>query len=106
MKSQIQSKKNGGIAKLLIPILNNIIRNQGTYFVVIMGNHLKIISAHGASLLKYGKIFSKKKLFMRGLKHFWGKKLWEIILNSRTNDQIMPRFGRSFITDTFIFPKA
>ena len=60
MKSQIQNKKNCGIAKLLVPILNKIIRNQGTYFVVIMNNPLKIISVHGASLLKYGKIFSKK----------------------------------------------
>ena len=49
MKSQIQNKKNGGIGKLLIT-LNKIIRNQGTYFVVIMNNRLKIISVHGALL--------------------------------------------------------
>ena len=50
MKSQIQNKKNGGIVELLIPTLNKIIRNQGTYFVKIMNNHLKIMSAHGAPL--------------------------------------------------------
>ena len=48
MKSQIQNKKNGGIVELLIPTLNKIIRNQGTYFAVIMNNRLKIISVHGA----------------------------------------------------------
>ena len=37
MKSQIQNKKNDGIGELLIT-LNKIIRNQGTYFVVIMNN--------------------------------------------------------------------
>ena len=50
MKSQIQNKKNGGTAELLIPTLNKVIRNQGTYFVVIMNIHLKIISVHGAPL--------------------------------------------------------
>ena len=50
MKSQIQNKKNGGIVELLIPTLNNIIRNQGTYFVVIMNDRLKIISVHAAPL--------------------------------------------------------
>ena len=49
MKSQIQNKKNDGIGELLIT-LNKIIRNQGTYFVVIMNNRLKIISVHGAPL--------------------------------------------------------
>ena len=54
MKSQIQKKKkkkkNGGIVKLLIPTLNKSIRNQDTYFVVIMNNRLKIISVNGAPL--------------------------------------------------------
>ena len=50
MKSQIQNKKNGGIVELLIPTLNKIIRNQGTYFVVIMNNRLKIISVLGVPL--------------------------------------------------------
>ena len=50
MKSQIQNKKNGGIVELLIPTLNKIIRNQDTYFVVIMNNRLKIISVYGAPL--------------------------------------------------------
>ena len=50
MKSQIQNKKNGGIVELLIPTLNKIIRNQGTYFVVIMNNRLKTIRVRGAPL--------------------------------------------------------
>ena len=49
MKSQIQNKENGGISELLIT-LNKIIRNQGTYFVVIMNNRLEIISVPGAPL--------------------------------------------------------
>ena len=47
---KFKTKKNGGIAELLIPTLNKIIRNQDTYFVVIMNNRLKIISVHGAPL--------------------------------------------------------
>ena len=50
IKSQIQNTKNGEIVELLIPTLNKIIRNQGTYFVVIMNNHLKIMSVRGALL--------------------------------------------------------
>ena len=54
MKSQIQKKKKkkkiGRIVELLIPTLNKIIRNQGTYFVAIMNNRLKIISVRGATL--------------------------------------------------------
>ena len=49
LKSQIRNKQNGGIGKLLIT-LNKIIRNKGTYFVVIMSNSFKIISALGAPL--------------------------------------------------------
>ena len=49
MKSQIQNKENGGIGELLIT-LNKIIKNQGTYFVVIMNNCLKIVSVLGAPL--------------------------------------------------------
>ena len=49
MKSQTQNKKNCGIGEILIT-LNKIIRNQGTYFVVIMNNRLKIFSVLGASL--------------------------------------------------------
>ena len=43
--------------ELLIPTLNKIIRNQDTYFVVIM-------------------IFSTKKASNKGTKKFWAKKLW------------------------------
>ena len=38
------------MVELQIPTLNKIIRNQGTYFNVIMNTRLKIISVHGASL--------------------------------------------------------
>ena len=48
MKFQIQNKKNGGIVELLIPTLSKIIKNQGTYFLVIMNNHLKITIVRGA----------------------------------------------------------
>ena len=103
MKSQIQNKKNGGIVELLIPTLNKIIRNQDTYFVVTMNNRLKITSVHGAPPLKYGRIFSKKS-FSWGEKNFFGQKNYgEVVLNWRTNDQIMPRFWRSFINDKCIF---
>ena len=41
---------NGGIGELLTA-LNKIIRDQqGAYFVVIMNNHLKIISVFGAPI--------------------------------------------------------
>ena len=72
MKSQIQNKqkKNSGIVELLIPTLNKIIRNQNTCFVVIMNNHLKIISVHGVG------DFFRKKLIMREQKLLWTKKLW------------------------------
>ena len=38
-------------------------------------------------------IFPQKKLLMRGQNY------GEVVLNLRTNGQIMPRFGRSFIID-------
>ena len=47
---KFKKKKNGGIVELLIPTLNKIIRNQDTYFVVIMNSPLKIISVHGVPL--------------------------------------------------------
>ena len=49
MKSQIRNKKNDGIRELLIT-LNKIIRNQGTYLVVIMNYCLRIMSVLGAHL--------------------------------------------------------
>ena len=42
MKFQIQNKKNCKIVELLIT-LNKILKNQGTYFVVIMNNRLNLI---------------------------------------------------------------
>ena len=74
MKSQIQNKKNGGIVELLIPTLNKIIRNQDTYFVVIMNNRPKIISVYGAPLYSMGG-FSQKKASHEGTKTFLGKKI-------------------------------
>ena len=38
LKFKKKKKKNGGIVELLIPTLNKTIRNQDTYFVVIMNN--------------------------------------------------------------------
>ena len=67
MKSQIHNKKNDGIGESLITL--NIIRNQGSYFVVIINSRLKLMSA-----LVYGRVFSKK-LLMRGQKLFWAKKI-------------------------------
>ena len=70
-----KKKKNGGIVELLILTLNQIIRNEDAYFVVIMNNRLKIISVR-CSHLRYRRIFSKIKLLMRGQKLFLPKKLW------------------------------
>ena len=53
IQSYVRTWTNGGIiiiVELLIPTLNKIIRNQGTYFVVIMKYHLKIIIVRGAPL--------------------------------------------------------
>ena len=47
--------------------------------------------------------FFQKKLLKKGQKLFWAKNYGEVVLNWRTNDQIMPRFGRSFINDKCIF---
>ena len=41
--------------------------------------------------------FFQKKLLMRAQKLSWEKNYVEVVLNWRTNDQIMPRCGRSFI---------
>ena len=74
-----------------------------------MNNHHKILSLYGASSLKYESFFSKKSFsWWEGGR--WGKgdffelKTYkEIILNRRTNDQIVSRWGRSFINGKFIF---
>ena len=102
LKFQIK-KMNGGIVELLIPTLNKIIRSQDIYFVVIINNRLKIISVHGTPLWSIGGFFPKKS-FSWGDKRFFGqKKYGEVVLNWRTNDQIMPRFGKSFINYKCIF---
>ena len=74
MKPQIQNKKNGGTGELLIT-LSKVIRNQGTYFVVIMNNHLKIISVLCA-LLSMGGFFPKKSFSWEDKNLFGQKKLW------------------------------
>ena len=54
------------------------------------------------SLLNYGRIFSKKS-FSWGDKNIFGQKYYgEVVLNWRANDQIIQRFGRSFINDKCI----
>ena len=45
----------------------------------------------------------QKKASHEGTKTILGKNYGEGALNWRTNDQIMPRFGRSFINDKCIF---
>ena len=65
-----------------------------------MNNHHKIISLHGTPSLKYGGILYKK-IFSWG-RNFFGQKFYEVILNGWTNDQIMPRWRRSFKNDKCI----
>ena len=49
-------------------------------------------------------IFPIKRLLMRRQKIFWAKKLWGGCSKLEGyNDQIMPRFGRRFISDQCIF---
>ena len=74
---KFKTKKNGEIVELLIPTLNKIIRNQGTYFVVIKNSRLKIISLPmWCSPLKYGRIFSKKDFSWGDKSFFWAKESW------------------------------
>ena len=48
--------------------------------------------------------FPKKKSFSLRDKNFFGQKNYrEVVLNRRTNDQIITMFGRSFINDKCIF---
>ena len=61
--------------ELLIPTLNKIIKNQDTYFVVIVNNRLKIISVHGVSLYSVGGFFPRKASH-EGTKLFWVIELW------------------------------
>ena len=101
MKFQIQNKKNCKIVELLIT-LNKIIKNQGTYFVVIMNNRLNLIMVLLSKV--WENFFPKKSFSWEDRKLFWAKKLGEVIvLNRRTNDQIMPRFEKSFINNKCIF---
>ena len=60
--------------ELLGSTLNKIIRNQDTFFVVIMNNRLKIIRAHDAPLYDMGGFFPKK-VSREGTKTFLGKEI-------------------------------
>ena len=73
MKSQIQNKKNVGVVELLT--LNKTIRTQGTYFVVIMNNRLKIVSIYVVLPSNVWEDFSKTRLLFRRPKHFLGQKI-------------------------------
>ena len=56
------------------------------------------------SPLKYRRIFFQKKSFSREDKRFFGQKHYgKVVLNWRTNDHIMTRFGKRFINDKCIF---
>ena len=69
-----------------------------------MNIHHNIISLHGAPLI-YGSFFSKKR-FSWG-KNFFGQNIYgEVILKGRTNDQIMPSWGRSFINNKCILQQS
>ena len=50
-----------------------------------------------------GGFFPKKSFSLEDKSFFGQKNYGEVVLNRRTNDQIMPRFGRSFIKDKCIF---
>ena len=69
-----------------------------------MNNSLKIISVPYLALpFKVWENFFPKKTSHEKTKTLLGKKNYgEVILN-RTNDQIMPRFEKSFINDKCIF---
>ena len=66
----------------------------------IIRNNMK--SNNNGRIVELPTFFSKK-LLMRGQNLFYVKKHGEVILNWRTNYQIMPRFERSFINDKCIF---
>ena len=66
-----------------------------------MSNNHKIIGLYGAlSSSVCGNSFPKNAF--HGETNFFGQIYGEVILNGRTNDQIMPRW-RSFINDKCIF---
>ena len=66
-----------------------------------MNNQHKImISLHGVPLKKC--FFFFKKRFSWETNFFVKKFFGEVALNGRTNDQIIPRWGRSFINDKCI----
>ena len=52
---------------------------------------------------KVWEIFFQRKASHEGTKTFGQKKYGEVLLNWRTNDQIMPRFERGSTNDKCIF---
>ena len=48
-------------------------------------------------------IFPIKKFLMGRQTLFWGKNYGKVVLNWKTNDQIMPRNVTSFVNDKCIF---
>ena len=67
----------------------------------------KIKKKNGGVVELLVPIFFQKKVLMKRQKRFWAKKYGEVVLNWRTNYQIIPRFGRSFIiNDKCIFQQV
>ena len=67
-----------------------------------MNNNHEIISLHDTLPLEYKGIISKISFSLR--KKYFGQKIYgEIILNGKTNDQILLRWGRSFINNKCLF---
>ena len=50
--------------------------------------------------------FIPKNVFHEGTNFFRQKSCEEVVLNRRTNDQIMPRLGRRFINNKYLFQKS
>ena len=86
--------------ELLIPALHKIISYPLLVILLKGANHERSsqnsFSLHGALKKVWEEFFSKEAFY--GGKTFFGKNIYgEIILNGRTNDQIMLKWGRSFI---------
>ena len=69
-----------------------------------MNNHYKITGVRGALPTKVREGFLPKTAFHGWGINLFGQKIYgEVVLNGRTNDQFMVRWGRSFINDKCIF---
>ena len=91
--------------ELLIPTLNKITSYQFLLNLLERENHEQSSQNNQSTWCFPPKVWGDffKKSFSRRDKHFWGKYLWEVVLNRRTNDQIMATWARSFINDKCIF---